>query len=49
MIETLGPIPKKVLSHGKFVSDFFNKKGELRLIKGMNFYLDLKHNKYHIH
>lgn len=49
MIELLGKLPKKLTSSGKYARDFFNRKGELKFIRNLNFW-SLDHvltEKYH--
>ncbi|OMH81594.1 Protein kinase dsk1 [Zancudomyces culisetae] len=36
IIETIGPIPKRLAVSGSYSSEFFNKRGELRHIKTLN-------------
>jgi serine/threonine-protein kinase SRPK3 len=38
MIELLGKLPKKLTSSGKYARDFFNRKGELKFIRNLNFW-----------
>lgn len=36
MIETLGPIPKKLALGGKYSKEFFNKNGDLKNVKNLS-------------
>jgi serine/threonine-protein kinase SRPK3 len=49
MIELLGPYPKRLSLEGRYSSDFFNRKGELRNIKKLKFWklIDVLIEKYH--
>lgn len=38
MMELLGPMPRSLSSHGKYASDYFNRKGELRNIRNLKFW-----------
>ena len=38
IIELIGQFPKHLLRRGKYVSELFNRKGELRAIKKLNYW-----------
>eukprot|EP01051_Picozoa_sp_SAG22_P002162 SAG22_NODE_95_length_20791_cov_40.318514_2_plen_547_part_00 len=48
VIELLGRFPKSLSTRGKYASDFFNRKGELRHVKKLNYWplVDILNEKY---